>query len=225
MGAFLCQIPVFTAKANVSALGSFGAFGMNELIFVGRPERLGIGASSNIGNSLLARCIELLVRTARKRYQYTEASLLIGMARGVVQRGGEHLDQHTGRRAKCLDLCGVQEWLAVGIVLDFPLVSKQQDEIIRAKVEFARAVILQAVELRVAAAHAPKLKRQPAEANQSKLLRGIHVLQCRHAWLVCRAHGLRQGNVFAHGGNQRLGQLSWHIAEHPTESFELLVIN
>ena len=105
-----------------------------------------------------------------------------------MKRGVEDFDDRTRRHAKRLDTRGVE--LAV---LDLPAMRHEQDKVASAQVEFARAVILQAVELRVVAVAPAELEGTAAKHEKAQFIGIFDALELRRACYVLAALGNGRG--------------------------------
>ena len=118
-----------------------------------------------------------------------------------MERGVENLDDLARRHAERLDARGIE--LAV---LDLPAMCHEQDKVACTQVELARAVVLQAVELRVVAVAPAELEGTTAKHEKAQLIGILDALELRRACYVLAALGDgRSGKRLEHG-RRKLGR-------------------
>ena len=130
-----------------------------------------------------------------QNHSHPETLALVDVAGGVVQGGGVDLYRHTGRDPEGFDLGCVQN-----AALNLVLFGQQQDKVAGAHIDLAVTVVLQTVELGVAAPAEPQLDGHPAVGVVLELAVKAGGLQGGDAGLVGGA-ALRQGDGL-HGFQQ-----------------------
>ena len=154
------------------------------------------------------------VGVARKADHHLEPAL-VDHDRGVVHGVGIDLDKCAGRSAERLDERGVE--LAV---LDLVALGEEQDEVARAEVELARAMVLKAVELGVVSAAGADLGRGAAEHELHERIGPgdrLHLRSARNVGAAGRDLGL--GEL----GNHGVEQLGGNVVPNLAVGLELIV--
>ena len=185
---------------------------MAENPLVGLPVAVAVAGSRHIGRSLGARA----VGARRQRHHHLEAAVVDHAGR-VVERGVEDFDDRTRRHAKRLNARGVE--LAV---LDLPAMRHEQDKVASAQVEFARAVIFQAVESCIVAVAPAELEGTATKHEKAKLVGILDVLELRRTCNVLAALGNGRGRERLEHGRRKLGR---NVIPNVAIGFELGIVD
>ena len=118
-----------------------------------------------------------------------------------MERGFENLDNLARRHAERLDARGVE--LAV---LDLPAMRHKQDKVASAQVEFAGAMILQAVKSCIVAVAPAQLEGTTAKHEKAQFIGILDALELRRTCYVLAALGNGRGRKRLEHGRRELGR-------------------